>query len=106
MIELGLTPPDTLVARKYREIQRRAHQVDDIKEIRSLFYASKPKEQHRKRLSKDVVLETGPEDVVTIRSVRDYFWRLRGLAVAWAKAGNHLADSQVRKSESPIQRPQ
>ena len=99
VIELRLMPPESLVAHKCREIQKNAHTVDDIRKVKSLWALSKPLEHHREQLGKHTFLETGKEADVVVRGVVDYYFGLRILSTAWAKAGNHEASSMARKAD-------
>ena len=98
-VHLRLMPPASLVARKYREIKKNAHEVDDIRRVRSLFLTTKPQETRREALGKNLIVETGEQLDVVIRGCIDYYWGVRILATAWAKAGNHQVDSVQRKGE-------
>ena len=88
-------PADTLVSRKYREIKKNAHEVDDMRKMRTLFHASRPTEMQREKIGGETYLETGREHKVKVASVVDYYFSMRTWAHAVSKAGNHLADSKV-----------
>ena len=88
-----------MVARKYREIIKNAHQVDDVRKVRSFFMVSKPKKTQRERIGEKMTLETEGDVEVAIRAVVDYYFGLRVLGNARAKVGNHQAPSSQRKGE-------
>ena len=92
-----LAPADSLVTRKYRQIQKKNHEVDDVRKIRTVYHSTKPQEKHREHLTSKHDLETDQGAEVSVKSVTDYYFGMRTLGLAYAKAGNFETDSKLTK---------
>ena len=97
-LDVKIHPADTLVARKFREIRKNSHEVDNVRKVKTLFHTSKPSDKQRTQIG-EAVVETGKEVEVQVRRVVDYYFGLRTLAYAQAKAGNHLVDSKIHPGQ-------
>ena len=97
VVNIKLAPADTLVTRKYRQIQKKNHEVDDVRKIRTVYHSTKPQEKHREHLTDKHVLETDQDAEVSVKSVTDYYFGMRTLGLAYAKAGNFETESKLTK---------
>ena len=94
-LEIRIAPADTVVARKFREIKKNSHEVDDATKVKTVFHSSKPSSKHREQIGSKTVVETGEEEEVVAANVVEYYFNLRTLGYAHAKAGNHQVDSKL-----------
>ena len=100
VMALKLHPADTLIARKFREIKKNGHEVDNVRKAKTLYHASRPANKHREHIAgTNTVLETGEDVDIIIRKVVDYYFGLRTIGYAYAKAGNHQVDSKLHPGE-------
>lgn len=98
-LEIRVSPSDGLVARLYREFRRNAATVIPVSKCRSLFQANKPKVEKSVALADQMRIEFGQQDEAPARTVIDYYWGLRTLANASAKAGNYPVKSKAAAGE-------
>ena len=82
-----LEPSDALHSRCYREFRTRAVTVIPASKIRSLLHQSTPRVQEAVRLGSGVQLEFQVEEGCMVKTVVEYYWALRTLALAWGWAG-------------------
>ena len=71
VVNIKLAPADTLVVRKYRQIQNRNHAVDDVRKIRTVYHSTRPQEKHRESITDKHVLETNQDAEVSVQAVTD-----------------------------------
>ena len=93
-IDVHYMPADTLLGRLYRECQRLTPTVIAVSKIKSLFAASKPKNDKTIQLGEQVRLKLDQEEHIPIRSVMEYYRSLRILAYGYAIVGQHKMPSK------------
>ena len=98
-LEIRVSPADSLVARLYREFRRSAATVIPVSKCRSLFQANKPRVEKSVPLADQMRIEFGQQDEAPARTVIDYYWGLRTLANANAKAGNYTVKSKASSGD-------
>jgi len=98
-LHLKVDPADVLVARCYREFKRNSCTVIPVEKAKSIY------EKNRATPTRDQIdvgnirLEIAPKREVVIRDTIDYYWGLRVLGNAYAKAGNWLVPRKSNPSE-------
>jgi len=107
VLDPNLRPADALIARLYREMQRKVPSLIDVRKVKALIHAAVPditrKVQLDSRIS--VNIEDGDNEARQIQSVVSYYWGLRTLAYAYAFAGNELVQSMEEKGSTVINCP-
>ena len=96
-LDVHWMPADNLLGRLYREFQRLTPTVISVSRVKSLYWASKPRNDKTIVLSDQVKLQLDKDDQVPVRSVLEYYKALRILAHGYAIVGQHKAPSK----ESP-----
>ena len=88
-MHMHLNPSDQLLAGGYREFQKGFPTVIQVEKIKSSFVAMKPQEETKQNVGGKITLHFNEEYTPKVHMVVDYYWWLRILAYAVAKAGNH-----------------
>ena len=102
-LSMWLDPADPLVNRLYREFRRNTPSLIPVTRIRSVYTDNNPHPEKRVMLSGGLSLTVQGEDQVeVVRDVSQYYFALRILANASAKAGNYEFDSKVEKNTKVI----
>ena len=86
--EAFVDPADPLRARVYKEFKKFTMTIIECRRIKSILTHSMPKSHEEVHLQGGVKIAFDKEVVTDIKSVIDYYFALRTLAVAWAWAGN------------------
>ena len=86
--EAFVDPADSLRARVYREFKKFTMTLVECRKVKSILTHSLPKAHEEVLLQGDVKIAFAKEQVTEIKSVIDYYFALRTLAVAWSWAGN------------------
>jgi len=105
VIEDHLYPCDGLQARVWREFRRCTLTVTEVGKMRSLLMekAGKSSETHSILPNVDITYSAIPDYVPN--TVVGYYWGLRVMAYAWAKAGNYLVDSKTKEGSKVTMMP-
>ena len=91
-MHMHLNPCDSLLAKIYREFQKGLPTVIPVEKVKSSFVAMRPQEERSTPMGKGVSMHFHEESTPKVRMVVDYYWCLRILAYAVAKAGNFEFD--------------
>ena len=102
VLDIRLTPSDTLVGRCWREFKRVTPSLISIRKVRSLFAAQLPKKERTVSLGQSTKLQLDVETDRALTSVVEYYFGLRILINAFVWAGNFLADSKTKAGEKVI----
>ena len=103
VLSMWLDPADSLVSRLYREFRQNTPQVIPVTKIRSVYTDSNPHPERKVPLAGGLMVTVegrGRDEVV--RDVASYYFALRILGNASAKAGNYEFDSKVEKGVKVI----
>ena len=95
VVENHLFPCCSLQAQVWREFRRWDSTVLEIGKLKSMLMEKGSKSKESKELFPDVEVSYTKNPDYVAHNVVDYYWGLRTLAVAWAKAGNYMVDSKV-----------
>ena len=96
-VEPFLDPNDALRSRIYREFKKKSMSIIDIKKVKSVLAQATPKTHEAVALAAGLKLEFDAETTTAVRSVVDYYFALRTLAMAWAWSGNFITKSKDNK---------
>ena len=96
IIEPHLHPCDSLQQRLWREFRRWTPSVTEVGKMRSLLMdrAGKSTESHSILPNVEVTYSAVPD--FNPRSIIEYYWGLRVLMYAWARAGNYMVESKEK----------
>ena len=94
-LSIHLTPSDLLLAKVYRELQKRTPTVIDVARVRSLHQASKPSSERKISLAANLTFRLDEVPDQQVKSLIDYFNAIRILGHAYALAGHFEVESQV-----------
>ena len=101
VLEPYTDPSDALKGRVWREFRKGTATVLLAKQMKSLLCVSTTGRHESISLPGNVRLTFDQEQNISIRSVVDYYYALRTLAIAWAWSGNFLvtcaSDNQSRR---------
>ena len=102
-LTMHLDPADPLVNRLYREFRQNAPSLIHVQKVKSIYTDHNPHPEKKVALSGGLVLTVeGKERDEAVRSVAQYYFALRILENASAKAGNYEWDSKVEKGTKVI----
>ena len=102
-LTMHLDPADTLVSRLYREFRQNTPTLIPAGRMKSVYCDHNPAPEKKVALAGGLSLTvTGQEQRENIRDVAGYYFALRILANASAKAGNYLVDSKSDKGVKVI----
>ena len=93
-VEPFLDPNDALRSRVYREFKKKSMSIIDIKKIKSVLAQAVPKSHEAVALAGGLKLEFDTEASASVKSVVEYFFQLKILAMAWAWSGNFITKSK------------
>ena len=95
-LSIRLDPTDPLISRLYREYRRVTPSVIPVEKAKAVYSKHKPApEKDYVDVGPKVRLEIDPRADASVRSVTDYYWCLRIMANACAKAGNYDVPSRI-----------
>ena len=97
--DMRVDPADLLVARFYREFRRSSPTVVPVEKARSIFAANRPAAERKLDLGQNLRLELEREPEQSVVKVVGYYFGLRIIANAVAKAGNYLVRSATGEGE-------
>ena len=102
-LTMHLDPADTLVSRLYREFRQNTPTLIPAGRMKSVYCDHNPAPEKKVALAGGLSLTvTGQEQRESIRDVAGYYFALRILANASAKAGNYTVESKVDKGVKVI----
>jgi hypothetical protein len=102
-LTMHLDPADTLVSRLYREFRQNTPTLIPAGRMKSVYCDHNPAPEKKVALAGGLSLTvTGQEQRESIRDVAGYYFALRILANASAKAGNYMVESKVDKGVKVI----
>ena len=102
-LTMWLDPADPLVNRLYREYRRNTPSLIPVARVKSVYTDNNPHPEKRVMLAGGLsVTVQGQEKGEVVRDVSQYYFALRILANAAAKAGNYEFDSKVEKTTNVI----
>lgn len=102
-LTMHLDPADTLVSRLYREFRQNTPTLIPAGRMKSVYCDHNPAPEKKVALAGGLSLTvTGQEQRESIRDVAGYYFALRILANASAKAGNYAVESKVDKGVKVI----
>ena len=102
-LTMHLDPADTLVSRLYREFRQNTPTLIPAGRMKSVYCDHNPAPEKKVALAGGLSLTvTGQEQRESIRDVVGYYFALRILANASAKAGNYMVESKVDKGVKVI----
>jgi hypothetical protein len=97
-LDMWLDPADPLVNRLFREFRANSPTLIPVTRIRSVYTDNNPHPEKRVTLQGGLsITVSGRDDTEIVRDVAQYYFSLRILANASAKAGNYEVDSKVEK---------
>ena len=98
-LTMFLAPADPLVSRLFREFRTVAPTLIAVERIKSVYMNNDPNPAKRVALAEGLLSFTveGKEDTEVVSSVASYYFALRILANASAKAGNYQFESRMDK---------
>jgi hypothetical protein len=95
-LDMWLDPADPLVNRLFREFRANSPTLIPVTRIRSVYTDNNPHPEKRVTLQGGLsITVSGRDDTEIVRDVAQYYFSLRILANASAKAGNYEVDSKV-----------
>ena len=103
VLSMWLDPADSLVSRLYREFRQNTPQVIPVTKIRSVYTDNNPHPERKVPLAGGLMVTVegrGRDEVV--KDVASYYFALRILGNASAKAGNYEFDSKMEKGVKVI----
>ena len=102
-LTMWLDPEDRLVNRLWREFRKNTPSCIEVKHVRSVYTSHKPGSERKVNLTGGLVLTMdGQDQGEEVRSVAQYYYSLRILANACAKAGNFETESKTDKGGKVI----
>ena len=98
-LTMFLAPADPLVSRLFREFRTVTPTLIAVERIKSVYMNNDPNPAKRVALAGGLLSFTveGKEDTEVVSSVASYYFALRILANAFAKAGNYQFESRMDK---------
>ena len=96
-VEPFLDPNDALRSRIYREFKKKSMSIIDIKKIKSVLAQAVPKSHEAVALAGGLKLEFDAETSASVKSVVEYFFQLKILAMAWAWSGNFITKNKDKQ---------
>jgi hypothetical protein len=105
-LTMYLDPADPLVNRLYREFRQNSPSLIPVARIRSVYVDHNPSPEKRVALPGGMsITVAGQEQKEVVRDVAHYYYALRILANASAKAGNYMVPSMVEKKTEVVYAP-
>ena len=101
-VDMYLDPADHLVNRLWREFRDNTPTLIEFEKIRSVYHGTIPKKERKVEIAKNTCLTVDAEETAVCQGVVEYYFALRILAYASAKAGNYEADSFVEQGGSKV----
>jgi len=105
IVESHVFPGDPLVNRIYREFRRWSVTTTEIGKMRNILLERQPVRRRETQVSERSSFVEQLECEFTPSSVAEYYFGLRTLANAWAKAGNYEVDSKAEKGAKVLMMP-
>ena len=103
VLTMYLDPADPLVNRLYREFRQNSPSLIPVAKIRSVYVDHNPSPEKKVHLPGGLSLTVaGQEQKEVVRDVAHYYYALRILANASAKAGNYLVPSKAEKDANVV----
>jgi hypothetical protein len=103
VLTMHLCPADPLVNRLFREFRSNTPSLIQVSKMRSLYTDHNPDPVKQVTIGDGLSLTVqGKEQQEVVRDVAQYYFRLRILANASAKAGNYEWESKVEKDSKVI----
>jgi len=100
---MWLDPADPLVNRLYREFRNNTPTLIPVARIKSVYSDNNPNPEKKVALAAGLVVTVaGKDQSEVVRDVAHYYFALRVLANASAKAGNYEVESKVEKETKVI----
>ena len=98
-----LDPADPLVNRLYREFRQNSPSFIPVAKIRSVYVDHNPSPEKKVHPPGGMsITVAGQEQKEVVRDVAHYYYALRILANASAKAGNYLVSSKAEKDANVV----
>ena len=97
VLDMHLDPQDALVNRLFREFRTNTPSLILVEKVKSVYLGTTPSKERTVTVAKHTQLTFDVEQTAQINGVFEYYWSLRILANASAKAGNYQADSIVMR---------
>ena len=103
VLTMYLDPADPLVNRLYREFRQNSPSLIPVAKIRSVYVDHNPSPEKKVHLPGGMsITVAGQEQKEVVRDVAHYYYALRILANASAKAGNYLVPSKAEKDANVV----
>ena len=96
VIDVHLSPSDSLVARLFREFRRCTPTFIPVEKVKTLLAAQRPPREQREKLGRWTLAKDEEEDT-RVDSVVEYYWALRTLGYACSLAGHFDHDSKAKE---------
>ena len=106
VLTMYLDPGDPLVSRLYREFRQNSPSLIPVAKIRSVYVDHNPSPEKKVHLPGGMsITVAGQEQKEVVRDVAHYYYALRILANASAKAGNYTVPSMAEKDTTVVYAP-
>jgi hypothetical protein len=103
VLTMWLDPADNIVNRLFREFRKNSPSVIAVERVRSVYKDHNPRPEKKVALAGGLVMTLeGKEQIEVVKDIAHYYYALRVLANASAKAGNYEIDSKVEKGTKVV----
>jgi len=102
VLDMYVDPTDTLVNRLFREFRGNVPTLSLAEKIKSVYFGTTPPKEKSVELANKAKVVFDADDGVMVKGVYEYYFALRILANASAKAGNYLVDSFVSQAGDKV----
>ena len=101
-LEAWLEPCDALRSRCYREFRKGSMTVLDMRKVKSVLSQATPKQHDTVKLDGNISLEIDKEADASIKTMVEYYFKMRILGYAWAWAGSFLVKDSASGKDMPM----